>query len=107
MQRCLCADFSVALTGAPMDNTIEIDLGQAARELGLPLESVQNTVALLDDGNTVPFITRYRKDQTGALDEEQIRHIQEKVGKLRALADRKLTILKSIRIAGSSDSRTG
>ena len=59
-----------------MDNTIDIDLGQAARELGLPLEHVQNTVALLDDGNTVPFITRFRKDQTGALDEQQIRHVQ-------------------------------
>ena len=83
-----------------MDNTIEIDLGQAARELGLPLESVQNTVALLDEGNTVPFIMRDRKVQTGALDEEQVRHVQEKVGKLRALADRKLTILKSIQSQG-------
>ena len=45
---------------------IDIDLAQVARELNLPLESVHNTVALLDDGNTVPFITRYRKDQTGA-----------------------------------------
>ena len=53
-----------------------IDLGQVAREVGLPLEKVERTVALLDDGNTVPFITRYRKDQTGGLDEEQIRHIQ-------------------------------
>ncbi len=50
-----------------MDNTVEIDLGQAARELDLPQESVQRTVTLLDEGNTVPFITRYRKDQTGAL----------------------------------------
>ncbi len=83
-----------------MDNTIEIDLSQAARELGLPLESVQNTVALLDDGNTVPFITRFRKDQTGALDEQQIRQVQEKVGKLRALAERKLTILKSVQSQG-------
>ena len=83
-----------------MDMTIEIDLGQAARECGLPLESVQNTVVLLDDGNTVPFITRFRKDLTGALDEEQVRRIQEKVGKLRALAERKQTILKSIQAQG-------
>lgn len=83
-----------------MDNTIEIDMGQAARELGLPLDSVQNTVELLDDGNTVPFITRFRKDRTGALDEEQVRRIQEKVGKLRALADRKRTVLKSIQSQG-------
>ena len=55
---------------------------------------------LLDDGNTVPFITRFRKDQTGALDEEQVRRVQEKVGKLRALAERKQTILKSIQSQG-------
>jgi len=44
---------------------------------------------LLDEGNTVPFITRYRKDQTGALDDEQVRQVQAKVAKLRALAERK------------------
>ena len=92
--------FLVALTGALMDITIEIDLGQAARELGLPLESVQNTVHLLEEGNTVPFITRFRKDQTGALDEDQVRRVQECVGKLRALAERKQTILKSIQAQG-------
>ena len=90
-----------------MDNTIEIDLGQAARELGLPLESVQNTVELLDDGNTVPFITRYRKDQTGALDEEQMRRVQEKSGEAARLAERKQTILKSIQSQGIHDSGTG
>ena len=83
-----------------MDITIDIDLAQAARELNLPLESVQGTVALLDDGNTVPFITRYRKDHTGALNEEQIRRIQERVGKLRALAERKRTILRSVQAQG-------
>jgi protein Tex len=83
-----------------MDITIDVDLAQAARELNLPLESVQRTVALLDDGNTVPFITRYRKDHTGALNEEQIRRIQERVGKLRALAERKRTILRSIQTQG-------
>ena len=83
-----------------MDITIEIDLGQAARELGLPLESVQNTVHLLDEGNTVPFITRFRKEQTGALDEDQVRRVQECMGKLRALAERKQTILKSIQAQG-------
>ena len=83
-----------------MDITIEIDLGQAARELGLPLESVQNTVHLLDEGNTVPFITRFRKEQTGALDEDQVRRVQECMAKLRALAERKQTILKSIQAQG-------
>ena len=79
-----------------MTKMVDIDLSQVARELGLNLDSVQNTVELLDDGNTVPFITRYRKELTGALDEEQIRRIREKVVKMRALAERKATILKSI-----------
>src|SRR5262249_5963736 len=53
-------------------------------------------VQLLDEGNTIPFITRYRKERTGGLDEEGLRTIQERVGQLRQLAERKQTILKSI-----------
>ncbi|MEX0794467.1 MAG: Tex-like N-terminal domain-containing protein [Pirellulaceae bacterium] len=79
-----------------MDTTVSTDLGIVAREVNLPLEKVQRTIELLDDGNTVPFITRYRKDETGGLDEQQIRDIQSRVGKLRQLNERKRTILKSI-----------
>lgn len=79
-----------------MDTTVSTDLGIVAREVNLPLEKVQRTIDLLDDGNTVPFITRYRKDETGGLDEQQIRDIQSRVGKLRQLNERKRTILKSI-----------
>ncbi|QDU78005.1 30S ribosomal protein S1 [Bremerella volcania] len=79
-----------------MDTTIVTDLQVVAREVGIPLEKVQRTVELLDDGNTVPFITRYRKDETGGLDEEQIRAIQSSNTKLRQLNERKRTILKSI-----------
>ena len=82
--------------GAAMETMIQIDLGQVAREVALPLDKVQVTVELLDDGNTVPFVTRFRKDQTGGLDEEQIRRIQEAVNRLRALTDRKQRILKSL-----------
>src|SRR5439155_15759224 len=53
-----------------------------------------------DEGNTVPFITRYRKDQTGGLDEEQVREIQFRAGKIRQLAERKATILKTIEAQG-------
>ncbi len=81
-------------------NSIRIDLGHVARDLNLPTPSVERTVELLDEGNTVPFITRYRKDHTGGLDEEQIRSIQFVVAKLRQLADRKQTILKSIELQG-------
>ena len=56
-----------------MASTVTIDLRQVARGLDIPLRQVQAAVELLDEGNTVPFITRYRKDQTGGLDEEQIR----------------------------------
>jgi uncharacterized protein len=75
-----------------------MDFGQVARELGIHESQVQRTVELLDDGNTVPFVTRYRKDQTGALDEEQIRKIQDRVEKLRALMERRQTIRKSIEL---------
>ncbi|NLF71043.1 MAG: S1 RNA-binding domain-containing protein [Candidatus Anammoximicrobium sp.] len=83
-----------------METTIQVELGQVARELALPLEKVQVTVELLDDGNTVPFITRYRKDQTGGLDEDQIRQIQEAVARVRILTDRRQRVLKSLEAAG-------
>ncbi len=79
-----------------MASPVTIDLASLARDLGLPLPKVERTLDLLDEGNTVAFITRYRKDQTGGLDEEAIRRIQIEATKLRMLAERKQTILKSI-----------
>ena len=73
-----------------------IDFARLTRELGIDQDKIARTVALLDDGNTVPFITRYRRDQTGGLDEQQIGRIRESVTKLRMLEDRKQTILRSI-----------
>ncbi|MBS0209435.1 MAG: helix-hairpin-helix domain-containing protein [Planctomycetes bacterium] len=83
-----------------MPNLPVIDLGQIAAAVRLPLARVEAVVGLLDAGNTVPFITRYRKDQTGGLDEEQIRAVQERVIKERLLAERKQTILRSIESQG-------
>jgi uncharacterized protein len=77
-----------------------IDLGQIAQRLGLPAADVEAAVRLLDEGNTVPFITRYRRDQTGGLDEVDIRRIAAGVAKARALADRKQTILRTIQGQG-------
>ena len=77
-----------------------IDLDATAHHLGLPAGKVRETVELLDAGNTVPFITRYRKDQTGGLDEVQIRRIQEEVTRRRLLEERKGTILRSIESRG-------
>ncbi|GAB4373648.1 MAG: Tex family protein [Calditrichia bacterium] len=71
-----------------------------ARELDLKVFQVANTVELLDTGNTVPFIARYRKEATGKLDEEQIRLIEERVKYLRMLEARKATILKTIEEQG-------
>src|SRR5215831_13810812 len=79
-----------------MGFTSTINLAPVAHSLSLPLAQVESAVRLLDAGNTVPFITRYRKDQTGGLDEEQIRQIEARVTKLRQLAERKQTILRSI-----------
>ena len=61
----------------------------------LPVQ-VKNTVDLLDDGNTVPFIARYRKEVTGKLDEEQIRDVQVRMNYFRILEERKQTVLKTI-----------
>ena len=83
-----------------MASTVTIDLRHVARGLNVTLHQVQATVELLDEGNTVPFITRYRKDRTGGLDEEQIREIQSRLAKMRLLADRKQTILRSIESQG-------
>ncbi len=71
-----------------------------AEALNLRPVQVANTVELLDEGNTVPFIARYRKERTGKLDEEQIRAVEERIKYLRMLEDRKATILKSIEEQG-------
>jgi uncharacterized protein len=67
-----------------------------AQELSVRPGQVAATVALLDDGNTLPFIARYRKEATGSLDEEQIRHIQTEIERLRALDDRRAAVLASV-----------
>jgi uncharacterized protein len=80
--------------------TVVIDLGHIARRLGLPPAGVEAAAHLLDAGNTVPFITRYRRDQTGGLDEDDIRRIAAALARARQLADRKQTILRTIQGQG-------
>jgi uncharacterized protein len=67
-----------------------------ATTLSLPVHSLVAVIGLLDDGGTVPFIARYRKENTGNLDEVQIRDIEEKVAYFRDLVARRETILASI-----------
>lgn len=68
-----------------------------ANELNVKSHQVQAAIELLDSGATVPFISRYRKEMTGALDDGQLRTLEERLNYLRELEDRKQTILKSIR----------
>jgi protein Tex len=67
-----------------------------AKDLSLDLTRVRSAVQLLDDGNTIPFIARYRKELTASLDEEQLRQISERLGYRRHLEDRRETILHSL-----------
>lgn len=69
-------------------------------ETGLPPAGVAGCCQLLEEGNTIPFIARYRKEQTGGLDEEQIRAVQEALAAVRALIARKKTVLAAIEKQG-------
>ena len=74
-----------------------------AAELGIGEWQAEAAVNLLDEGNTVPFIARYRKEATGAMDDEMLRAFEERLRYLRNLEDRKETILSSIEEQGKLD----
>ena len=67
-----------------------------AEELGVHRAQVEAAVKLLDEGSTVPFISRYRKEATGGLDDTQLRNLEERLGYLRELEERRAAVLKSI-----------
>lgn len=69
---------------------------QLAQELGIRTKQVEQTVALLDEGNTIPFIARYRKEATGELDETVIRDLSERLTYLRGLEERKAEVNRLI-----------
>jgi uncharacterized protein len=71
-----------------------------AEELGVKPSQVQAAINLLDEGATVPFISRYRKEVTGGLDDTQLRNLESRLGYLRELEDRRATVLESIREQG-------
>jgi len=75
-------------------------LRHIAQVLQVPMKGLVASIELLDEGGTVPFIARYRKEATGNLDEVQIRSIEEKLGYFRELQDRRATILASIEEQG-------
>lgn len=69
---------------------------QVATDSNLPLHKVQAAIALLDEGNTIPFIARYRKEMTGELDENELRTIEEKLNYIRQLETRKGEVIRLI-----------
>lgn len=75
-------------------------LNQLKNELGIRLEQVEATVKLIDEGNTIPFIARYRKEATGSLNDEVLRDLYERLTYLRNLEDKKNQVLSSIEEQG-------
>jgi len=69
---------------------------QIAKEIGAGVDQVEAAVGLLDEGSTVPFIARYRKERTRGLDDTQLRRLEDRLSYLRDLEDRRTTVLKSI-----------
>jgi uncharacterized protein len=76
-----------------------------ASELDIRPQQTAATIALFDEGNTLPFIARYRKEQTGMLDEQQLRQLKKLLDRLRALEDRRQTIKASIEEQGKMTAR--
>src|SRR5262245_6315180 len=79
--------------------------GRIAQELGVREAQVAAAAALLDEGATVPFIARYRKEATGGLDDAQLRTLEERLRYLRGLEERRTVILNSIREQGKLDDK--
>ena len=74
--------------------------GTIAKQIGIRKDQVAAAISLLDEGNTIPFIARYRKEMTGTLDEEQLRQVETALDRSRALDERRATILASIEEQG-------
>src|SRR5215469_9758618 len=91
-----------------LDNSSEsmkpIDL-RIAEELGVRAQQVAAAVSLLDNGATVPFVARYRKEATGTLDDTQLRRLEERLIYLRELDERRTAILDNISQQGTAGRR--
>ena len=79
-----------------VEDSLKVLIKQISNELTLKTNQVQNVIQMLQDGNTVPFIARYRKEMTGSLDEVQIRSIMERWNYLENLGQRKVEVIRSI-----------
>lgn len=83
-----------------MESYLKFMMNQISEELNLRFEQVQQVITLLDDGNTIPFIARYRKEMTGQLDETILRQIAESITYLRNLHNRKIEVIRLIEEQG-------
>lgn len=79
------------------------DIKQLQTEFGVSQSALRNVVQLIDDGNTIPFIARYRKEMTGSLDDQVLREIAERLAYLRGLQKRKEEVCAQIEAAGALD----
>ena len=88
-----------------MEKVLEQEKGQnylaiIAKEQSVSIKQVKSVITLIEDGNTVPFIARYRKEQTGALDEVQIKDIIDRYTYIQNLAQRKEEVIRLIEEQG-------
>ncbi|HIW32295.1 MAG TPA: RNA-binding transcriptional accessory protein [Candidatus Paenibacillus intestinavium] len=83
-----------------MEQNVIHMISEIAKQLNIPQSKVKSAVSLLDEGNTIPFIARYRKEMTGELDENQLRDIEEKLQYMRNLESRKQEVLRLIEEQG-------
>ena len=86
-------------TGEKKGVTMDI-IAKISEELGIRKNQTEAAVKLIDEGNTIPFIARYRKEATGALNDEVLRNLYERLVYLRNLEERKETVLASIEEQG-------
>src|SRR3954466_1358806 len=91
-----------------------VDLAKIARLAGLIAAEINSkpeqaaaAIGLLDEGATVPFIARYRKEVTGGLDDTQLRTLEERLGYLRELEERRAAVLASVQDQGRLDAASG
>ncbi len=82
-----------------METTLQI----LAEELNRPVQHVANVVQLLDEGATIPFIARYRKELHGAMDDTTLRTLEERLRYLRSLQERRETVKNAILEKGKAD----
>ena len=102
MKRLTCRASTTTLLSIGINDigghivTLDQMLKLVATETGISLPQVKRTATLLEEGNTVPFIARYRKEMTGTLDENQIRQIQDRLAYLKNLEERKEEVIRLI-----------